>query len=75
MKKTMSKKTQKTKQSANANLAARLRRRGFDRSRTIPFGGGVRVGCSQCVALVINGIACHEHGCPNQQREQDNDDE
>lgn len=21
--------------------------------------------CNQCVALVINGVFCHEHGCPN----------
>jgi hypothetical protein len=25
----------------------------------------VRVKCDQCEILVINGIACHEHGCPN----------
>lgn len=21
--------------------------------------------CGQCVAVVINGVYCHEHGCPN----------
>lgn len=21
--------------------------------------------CDQCEALMINGIFCHEHGCPN----------
>lgn len=25
----------------------------------------IKVGCSQCEAVVINGVACHEHGCPN----------
>jgi hypothetical protein len=24
-----------------------------------------RVCCSQCAALVINGVPAHEHGCPN----------
>lgn len=41
--------------------------RGFDRCH--PTGRrGVHVGCSQCEALCINGIACHETGCPNQTR-------
>lgn len=44
--------------------------RGFDNSR-ISYADddeqidGVRVRCSQCEALTINGIACHETGCPN----------
>ena len=21
--------------------------------------------CDQCVALMINGVYCHEHGCPD----------
>ena len=46
-------------------ILASLRARGFDRSRVVPFERGVHVACSQCEALVINGIACHEHGCPN----------
>ena len=36
---------------------------GFDRSYETE--DGVRVLCSGCEALVINGIACHEQGCPN----------
>jgi hypothetical protein len=24
-----------------------------------------RISCDQCEALVINGVPCHEHGCPN----------
>ena len=25
----------------------------------------IRVSCDQCVALMINGVFCHETGCPN----------
>ena len=42
--------------------------RGFDAS-TVIAGGAVRVRCSQCDALCINGIAAHEHGCPNMTHE------
>ncbi len=45
-----------------------LRRRGFDRSEYDRKNGTHRVRCSQCEALVINGVACHEHGCPNEKR-------
>ena len=24
--------------------------------------------CDQCNALIINGIFCHEHGCPNSRK-------
>lgn len=24
--------------------------------------------CNQCEALVINGVFCHEHGCPNERK-------
>lgn len=39
---------------------------GFDRS-THTFGRPnlISVACSQCQALVINGVPCHETGCPN----------
>ena len=37
--------------------------RGFDVS---PDGD---VSCTQCEALVINGVPCHETGCPNMKRE------
>lgn len=40
---------------------------GFDRSTRC--GRAITVQCSQCVAAVINGIACHETGCPNQRHE------
>ncbi len=25
--------------------------------------------CDQCEALVINGVFCHEQGCPNEKKE------
>jgi hypothetical protein len=31
--------------------------------------------CSQCEALCVNGIACHEIGCPNIRRDRDDDAE
>lgn len=52
-----------------------LRSCGFDRSRTSPDSvDHVRVGCSQCSALVINGTPCHETGCPNARRLQEDTD-
>jgi hypothetical protein len=44
-----------------------LRAAGFDRSAR--HGRYNRVGCSQCAALVINGTACHETGCPHDRHE------
>lgn len=38
---------------------------GFDRSEHIPFTKGFRIRCSQCEACCINGVPCHETGCPN----------
>ncbi len=41
----------------------------------------IRPRCSQCEAAVINGVACHEHGCPNaraaalERRRQERDEE
>ncbi len=44
-----------------------LNARGFDESwlDTSEVPNPVHVRCSQCDAVVINGIACHETGCPN----------
>ena len=53
---------------ANAT-ATRLRSQGFDNLRVVgdgPDDYAVQLGCSQCSALAVNGIATHEHGCPNQ---------
>lgn len=41
-----------------------LRARGFDRSARLGKHR-LHVGCSQCDALAINGVPCHETGCPN----------
>lgn len=40
--------------------------RGFDASAR--RGWYVRVQCSQCEAVVLNGTAVHETGCPNDTR-------
>lgn len=40
-----------------------LRSQGFDQTRSYK-SGVVKPGCSQCQALVIQGVACHETGCP-----------
>lgn len=45
---------------------------GFDGSYAVGrddsgrFSKAIRVKCSQCEALCINGIACHETGCSNE---------
>lgn len=39
---------------------------GFDLSVT--GSGSIHVRCSQCRASVVNGVACHETGCPNAAR-------
>lgn len=41
-----------------------VQNRGFDQSY-VNEDKHIRVKCSQCEAMVINGIACHEAGCPN----------
>jgi len=49
-----------------------LFRLGFDDSYRVgrneagQFSKAIRVSCSQCEALVICGVPCHETGCPNQ---------
>jgi hypothetical protein len=44
----------------------KLRRRGFDLSYAVPFERAWKVRCSQCEALVINGVPCHESGCSSE---------
>jgi len=51
------------------SLVARLKAMGFDRSSPVPFEKSARVGCSQCEAVCVNGVPCHETGCPNVVRE------
>ncbi len=45
-----------------------LKRQGFDLSGYDRTDKTWRVRCSQCQASVINGVACHEKGCPNDVR-------
>ncbi len=43
---------------------------GFDESeRDETDDKYLRIRCSCCAALVINGTPCHERGCPNQARD------
>lgn len=51
------------------SVLARLRANGFDESYNIPFTKTYKIRCSCCAALAINGVACHETGCPNQKHE------
>lgn len=44
--------------------AKKIARRGFDKCLWNLKTGVLWVRCSQCQAFTINGIACHEHGCP-----------
>ena len=46
-------------------LISSLKRLGFDQSYRATRGGPVTVKCSQCEALVINGVPAHEQRCPN----------
>lgn len=64
-----------TRQQAQ-RTAQNLAGRGFDRCSPAAERDGlgrftadwaVTIGCSQCEALAICGIACHETGCPNGQ--------
>lgn len=51
----------------------KLQVQGFDRAYLAGFH--VKVGCSQCEAFAINGLATHERGCPNIVTESDDEDE
>ena len=46
-------------------IVRQLKQEGFD--RTYASKGTVSPRCSQCETLVICGLACHEHGCPNKE--------
>lgn len=49
-----------------ARLAETAIQDGFD--DTVTVHDSVMIRCSQCDATVINGVATHEHGCPNRRR-------
>lgn len=52
-----------------SSLTASLHARGFDLSHPVPFERGAVVRCSQCEAVSICGVPCHETGCPNETQE------
>lgn len=58
------------KLSEAATIAKYLRdSRGFDKAHVATTDLGTkyaRVGCSQCQAICVNGVALHEQGCPNE---------
>ena len=45
-----------------------LKRHGFDESYYDRKERALRVRCSQCQALVIQGLPCHERGCPHERQ-------
>jgi hypothetical protein len=47
----------------------RLRDLGFDLTKYDRSDNTYHVRCSQCEATVINGVPCHERGCPNEHKE------
>ena len=51
----------------DATLLRKLQSEGFDKCYELE-SGGVKVRCAQCEALVVQGIAIHEHGCPNEKK-------
>jgi hypothetical protein len=60
--------------SSKAQTAQRIRDQGFDQSRVSSDRNGVAVRCSQCEAMVINGVPCHEQGCPNAKMRHEEDE-
>lgn len=50
---------------ATRALVADLHSRGFDLSYAVLFQRAAELECSQCEAASINGVPCHETGCPN----------
>ena len=46
---------------------------GFDRTENVLFTSRYRIRCSQCEACAINGVPCHETGCPNTPRDGEDD--
>jgi hypothetical protein len=50
------------------NTVSHMEALGFDET-TDTGEGTLSVKCSQCEVLVINGVPCHESGCPNQMHE------
>lgn len=64
-----------TKRKPLHRRADALRGQGFDETTCDGREGTIRPRCSQCEVAVINGVACHETGCPNARRGRDNDED
>jgi hypothetical protein len=45
-----------------------LGRRGFTVRRSTENPRYLEVTCDQCCSVVVNGVAVHERGCPNERR-------
>lgn len=60
------------KHAARTSRLKSLRQLGFDETKR--SGQGYRVRCSQCQAMVINGVPTHERGCPNAPRKSRHED-
>lgn len=50
-----------------------LKAQGFDDTKL--EGGKIYLKCSQCSAIIINGVACHETGCYNSKRKSEDAEE
>ena len=50
------------------SVCKHLRDQGFDLTKYNPGMHSWTPRCSQCQVAVINGIVCHETGCPNQRK-------
>lgn len=61
----------KTVKPRKRSLGEILRRQGFDETTYDRSTGYYRPKCSCCQALVINGVACHESGCSNRPRSEE----
>jgi hypothetical protein len=61
----------KTVKPRKRSLGEILRKQGFDETTYDRSTGYYRPKCSCCNALVIQGTACHERGCPNSPRFED----
>lgn len=46
----------------------------FEGSFVEPIIEKKAAGCDQCDAAMINGVFCHEHGCPNKKKQMHDDD-
>lgn len=56
------------------SLGEILRKRGFDLTTYDRSTGYYRPRCSRCQAMVIQGVACHERGCMNEPRDEEEED-